>query len=397
MAGRIVAAAAQAAVLVLLVRALGTSSYAPFALSFSLTTTIFVCLDLGFGAAVLRANALGQPRRLFGSLVVLRSATVILAGLGVTLLFSAKGEWHLLSLGLLGALYASGEALGDVAASVAQSELKSGKAVLILLSRRAAALCPLLLANTQLAAIIALVMAGGLGHSFFWVSAIRRAGKPLTIKGTFRNVGTLTVASVGTGITSADSFLVSLVTTAQSVTYYAAASRLANPVNLAVSTLMQVLVPHLVRVDHVEGLAAFRRARWLVLVLAIAVALSALLSSQFVNILYGPSFRAAAPVLAGVLIGAGISAFAQVHLAYLYARGITWPASFSILGASVAGLAGLVGSIYLGGLALAGAGIVWMQGIICVAIVIVWRASIRSTVAEMSHPCNLVDIVGDET
>lgn len=380
--GRVLAAGGQAVVLVLLVRAFGVSDYAPFALSFSAAQAVLVVLEFGFGTAVLRAGA--RSPALFGSLIVVRCLALVCAVAVVLLLFLGRGEEVRLPLAMVALAYASGEALGDLAVGIKQSELASGQAVTILLIRRAVPIAILLLATTPSGATAAALTTGIVGHGVFWVLAAKRAGRPLRFRDLVRSNGSLTISSAATGVTSADSLVVASVSTTAAVGFYAASARLANPLNLTVGSLIQVMVPHMARLDGEARDLAFRKVRRIVIVVAVLLAASAPFSEAIVRTLYGPAFSPSAVVLSGVIVGASVSAVAQVHLAWLYVVGIRVKASSSILLASVFGLGAILAGTVLFGLPGAAVGIVIMQLLIATVVILHWRSARRSSLSTSS-------------
>ena len=269
--------------------------------------------------------------------------------------------------------YATGEAVGDVVSGVFQGELRPTLAVTTLLVRRVAAASPFLLGLSGASAVIALIAAGVIGHGLFWPTVSRRAGRPMPIRRVLAFNGPITVATGATSLTQLDSLVVNAATSGVLTSVYAAASRLSNPVNLAVATMLQVLIPEFARSTPDDARSQFRRSRRFVILLALAVALSSLLAPVVVHILYGPSFAATAPILAGVFVGAGISAISQIHLAYLLVRRLTLRSAGVIAGGVGAGLALLAVEALLGGPVGCGVGFALMECAIFAAIFSCYR------------------------
>lgn len=371
---RLVGAVIQTAVLAFTARALGVDLFSHFALALSLAQVLLVVTELGFATRVLRVRMENQPGQLFGSLSVVRATSTIIV-LGALFLLGIETGSPLLSVCV--AVYATGEGLGDLAGAILQGELRAGRAALALVARRCIAAVPFLLVLTSvgggLAVLLSLVSAGLLGHWIFWRSLSARWSHPRSIRRTLRENMPLFLTSSGTNLTQSDTLVVGATGGAAIVSSYAAASRLSNPINLAISTLIQVLVPELALHAPMYRRRAFRRARrWVVLAAAI-VALSGLVFAEpIVQILYGREFAAAAPILRAVFVGAAISAWSQLHLSYLYVEGVRVIESLGVIFATILGVVLLsVATLYAGSIGAA-LGFVLMQLSISATITWLW-------------------------
>lgn len=380
--GRVTGALAQTAVLALLARSLGVAHFGTFAVVLSTAQLVFTVLDLGFGARLLQLRDDAQSPALFGAALVLRAATVVVVIAGAIVASTITG-WTVAPLLLATAVYATGEMLGDSTTLVFQGELKARTAMGVLLSRRLIALVPFAFGLSLSTAVAALVAAGLVGHAGFWPVAARRAGRPMRVREVIRVNGPIVLLTGGTSVTTADSLVVAAVATPALVSAYAAASRLSNPVNLAITTMIQVLIPEMATAAQDRARNQFIRARRVVALLAVGVAFTSLLSPVIVQVLYGPAFASTAPILVGVIIGAAVSAVSQVHLAYVLAHRPRAGDGVIVIAAVLAGLGALGTAAAIGGAQGCAIGYVLMELLILVGMYLAYRRAVTRTEASV--------------
>lgn len=370
--GRVASALLQTATLGLLARALGVNNFAQVAIVISIVQLCFTALDLGMSTRFLQLSTLRDGKRMLGNAVQLRIVSLLVASVAI-IIFAHAGPGR--STPLLGAalLYASGELLGDSSVSLYQGEFRVSKAIVVLISRRLSALTPFLLlvvgANGHLAGICSMSAAGIAGHLFFWIPVLIRARRPLSLLSLVKRNGSLAVSVAAFGLQQSDSLVVSVSTGGSLTGFYAAASRLSNPINLAVSTLIQVFIPELTSLPPDERLAQFRRTRRLVGAVAALVALCGFFSQPIIQLLYGSAYSPATVVLAGIFVASGLSALSQIHLAWLYVAGVPARTAMGLMITVVFGLLLLGAMSWLLGGAGAALAIVVTQ---CATLIQLW-------------------------
>ena len=361
--GRVIAAVLQAAMVALLARSLGVENYGLYAIVSSIVLFALSIADLGMATAVLRLAADEYRQRAIGTIVLWRAFVTSLC-LAASAAAGFLTDQNFALLYVATAVYMSGEMAGDTAVGVLQGERRAAAAMTLLIVRRLTAVVPFWFGVGLPQAYAALIVAGGVGFTLFIAIAATRSARPLPIREFLRTRGGIAVTSFGRNLANLDSFIVGATSGAQLAGLYGAAARLGNPINIAISTLVQVAIPELsVRQSPQQRYQDFRRMRPLVLLFGGLVALASLTAPWLVQILFGPDFAGAAPILAAVFVGAGFSAVAQLHMSWFVATRI--PRSVSV-GAVLTGVFGLVLLALLS--SLLG---VWG----CAIAIVLWRAT----------------------
>ncbi|WES62859.1 oligosaccharide flippase family protein [Microbacter sp. GSS18] len=369
--GRIVAALLQVGVFALFARLLGVSGFGYFATVISVTLVAMSVLELGMGARVLRAGSDSTGRSSLTTFALVR------AGLIIVLPFAALGYAQLLDiptvLAVTAAVYAAGEATGDLAVGILQGERRSWAAMAVLVSRRAAALVPILIVSSEQGALVGALSAAAAGIVLFGSLVLHRLARPRSLVSLIRenlgvmfsggaaNTSQLDVAVVNGRLGSVDAGL------------FASATRLFNPISMLIATLLQVLIPELASAGSgARKMAVFRRARLLVYGFSVALIAASFVAPQIVVLLYGESFAGAAPVAVAVFVGAGLSAVSQIHLAWFYSERVPVIVPALMWVAVLGGLASIWTLSVAMGLVGAAVGLVAMQFLFAASIVGPW-------------------------
>lgn len=379
--GRVISAALQMVVFAIFARVLGVEVFGYFAAVISITLVAMSFLELGMGARVLRSASDPAARASLATFAIVRFFLILFLPFVAVLYASMQliPVW----VAVVASLYAAGEASGDLAVGILQGEKRSVLAMALLVLRRLGALLPMLLSATAEGVAVGAALAGALGALAFAVLALLRWARPRSIFSLVReNVGIM-LSGGAANMSQLDVAIVNGTLGSAGAGLYASATRLFNPISLLIGTLIQVLIPELASAGSVTNrLRVFRRARRIVALFAVGLALCSVLAPQVVVWIYGEAFSGAAPVAAAVFIGAGISALSQIHLAWYYADRVPpmlpaamWVAVGTGLGAIaiLSIFVGLIGSAF---------GILLMQTLILGAVIVPWRSSMRRLIGE---------------
>jgi O-antigen/teichoic acid export membrane protein len=370
--GRIVAALLQLAVFALIARHLGAQDLGVYSVAASIGLSALWIADLGMGTRVLRGDSDDDSRRALATFLIVRVLITGVFPLGGALIVSGSST----ETGLLVAasvLYVTGESSGDVAVGLLQGRRRSALAMTILLSRRVVALAPVALFAGADAVVIASAAAGMFGTLCLLVVSAPQLGRPMSLVTLVRqNLGIMASSGAST-VAQLDVVAVTSVLGTQGAGLYSSALRLLNPLNLLVTTMMQVVIPELASATPTDRRRVFRRIRRLVLIFCLALVACSPASPLVIQFMYGDGFGGAAPVAICVTVAAAISAFAQVHLASFYATSVPRAVPISMFGAILIGIGAIWSLSVLFGLSGAGVGLVVMHILTMVAIVALWR------------------------
>lgn len=297
----------------------------------------FGVLDYGLTTRALAAANLTDTRGLFGALVVSKSIA-LLGSLAVALAVTAVMGLDVFArlLVVVSVLAAAGDALGDTSLSIQQGEKRTIAANTLLLTRRLLALVPFAFGLTFEAAIVCLLVGGLIGVVACFALLFRRAGRPTSLPLLLRSNHTMFLAGLGPNLSQLGTAVVGATSGAVLAGLYGASTRLAAPMNLVITTLMQVFVPEMAgEGPSSRRLAIFKGSRRVALVLA-AVFLAAVPASPWVTqIVLGDEFRAAAPIIGGVIAAAALIAVSQTYLGWFYATSVPLGVGVSMIASAL--------------------------------------------------------------
>ncbi|KXZ60585.1 Polysaccharide biosynthesis protein [Microbacterium laevaniformans] len=376
MGGRVLAAVVQVAVFALLARSLGVDLFGSFTLITSYTLLALAVLDFGMATRVLRGIHTRADRSELTTFAVARAFTLLIL-MGTMAL--AAGYWRIDAiLAVVTVLYVVGESTGDVAVAIQQGRKRSGLAMTILLSRRVSAFLPVAIAPGQLGAEISAAVAGLCGIAWFFFTTVKIFSKPAALHVLIRkNLGI--IASGGaTSFAQLDAPIIGFNLGAAGAGLYGAALRLLNPLNLAVTTMLQVVIPELASANQDEDrIRVFRRVRNTVLVFATALAGLSWAAPNLIVFLYGEEFAGAAPVAVAVFICAALAAVSQVHMTWFYSTRVPLSVPIAMWTAVSIGLGAIFLLSWAFGLTGAAAGLVLMHALTTAVIVVICNSEIR--------------------
>lgn len=376
--GRLVAALLQAGMVAFLARSLGVDTYGTLAIVLSACVFLLSIADLGMTATALRMGREHSRERMISTISIWRAVVTVALVLTLVIAASLVRPQEILLWSLVG-YYAAGEAAGDMAVAVYQGQLRPVRAVSLLAARRILALSPFLAGLGAPQAMVALALAGTTGFAVLLAVALRRGRKPTSIFQFIRGNLRLILATSGRNLANLDTFIVGVSSGTQLAALYGAAARLGNPVNLAIATLVQVTIPELASIDNrVARLKRFQRLTLPVVGFGLAVATSSIAAPWVIVFVFGSDFSGAAPVLAGVLIGAGISAVTQFYMSWFLASEMPSLIAHSSIPIGIFGLAllGLLAaSVGTWGAAIA---VVAWRGATFIVTFAAWRADAAS-------------------
>jgi len=319
--GRILAALMQAAVIALLARGLEVEQFGIYGVVVSICLVVMAVFEFGLGNRVLRLANDPARRGVVGTAVILRASLSVSLPLLAWLLAATLSTPIVLAIAAV--VSTIGETSGNLGVGILQGEKRTTWAMSMLLARRVAALIPFAFGLGASQALASLFAGGLVGILVFFAIAIPRASRPRSLWRLIRENGAIILVGGAGNLSQIDVFLVGAVRGAVEAGFYAAAVRLFNPINIGIGTLMQVLIPELAAEESVDRRhRLFRRSRVLVGIASVCIVVFAAASPLIVDLLYGPAFAPSAPIVAAVIVSAGLSSFAQLHLAWFYASSV---------------------------------------------------------------------------
>ncbi|GAA4415451.1 hypothetical protein GCM10023169_01780 [Georgenia halophila] len=335
--GRIGASLAQALLLALLARALGVESFGYYALTYAVCTFGTGVLDYGLTTRVLASSNLADKRGLFGALAVSKTLAFTIVVLGASigaLVFDADPMQRFLVLGT--ALSGLGDRFGDTSLNIQQGEKHPAAGTGLLLGRRLISLAPFLFGLTMTTALISLAMSAIIGIVAFYVLALPRAGRPTPLLVVLRFNRSIFLTGLGSNIAQLESAAVSLTAGVHMAGLFGASRRLSAPMNLAITTVMQVLVPEMAsQTERHAREQIFRASRRTAMVLAACFLLAVPLAPWVTRALLGSAFVAASPIVGGVIAAAAFIALSQAYLGWFYATETPMSVGMSVLGSAL--------------------------------------------------------------
>lgn len=373
--GRILAALLQVAILAALARHLGVEEFGVFVATSSVTLVLIALADFGMGPRLLRGVRSRVEDASLTTLALSRIVTVALIMAVTAALTPSEGSFpvHVVAF----TLYVAGEATGDLSTAILQGARKSLAAVSLLCVRRVIVLGVLVTFPAPIAVVAGCLIGAAVGFAVFGVFAIARRARPRGIVGLIRENAGLILSGGASSVSQLDAALVATGAATAVAGLYGSATRLFNPLNLAISTLLQVFVPEIVAATGSARVRVFRKVRGVVLVSGGLICASAWAGPWVVRTLYGEEFSDAAPIAVAVFICAGISAVGQVHMAWYYAVGVPRSVSIGLWLSVICGLALILALSSGFGLYGAASGLVIMHILTALAIILPWRSSIK--------------------
>lgn len=368
--GRVFGALFQALLLAMLTRSLGVDDFGVYAIASSACLFSLALLELGTGATVLRLAAEPDRKRVLSLILIWRASSTVVFVAAAILVGLALGDGHW-PLVIATVVYVAGETVGDLVVGVLQGEMRPGLSMTVLLIRRALPLVAFaVLGLTTEAAIAAMWIGGSTGAAAIATLGAFRLARPIGLLAYIRRSLAIIVTTTTRSVSQLDSLVVGATGGIMLAGLYGAAARLFYPVNIAVTSLVQVLIPEMSALsDERARMKVFLRSRQAVTAFGILISASAALSPWIVDVLFGADFAAAAPIVGGVLVSAGLSAIAQLYMSWFYATKV--PRAVAIGTVFI-----VFGAICL----LAVAAPVWgIWG--CAATVVLWRGSTLALVA----------------
>ncbi|MGP5115508.1 lipopolysaccharide biosynthesis protein [Corynebacterium casei] len=327
--GRVVAAALQAATVVILARLLGPLQFGVLAAVLGIIIWLQAVADLGMAKLVVRERSVGSsPGKVSGALWVNSGSTVIL-GLILILSFIAAGilfdEVFFLMLPL--AISAASEKNADTWLGVAIADGDTHLNSLNLVGRRALALAGfLLLTSIEFAPILAYSVAVAVAALCSVVFAHRHVSKlgvaerePLRI--TLDAARPFWINTLAVQLRNLDAAIVGFLASPVVAGYYASASKLASPLRMLPTSLAVVVLPHAARTREGSGKTIAR----LVLLAGTLVGLIyislLLVVPWLVPMILGFEYQDSIVPLQIVLMGLVFAAFTSLFGAVLQGRG----------------------------------------------------------------------------
>lgn len=341
-ASRVLAAALQAATLVLLARMGGPSAFGVFA---AVTATGYLAnavTSAGTSVRVLRINAEpGQRERLAGSFLTIRlvgSLLIISVGCALSLLTDQRGP------AVAAAILVAADNLGDYAQAFYSGMQRHTKASTFIVAQR---LIPL----------VAIVPSTWSSGEFEWTQltvvafiltvatalVLVRDTTPTMPGRGLRGTGGYWLAALSSNALQLQIPALATVVNAATVGLYSIATRLMGPLTILVSALQSIAVPHLAAQ---LGKPAYARGVRLLLSLScaygLALSLMSPLGAALLIDLLGSDYERARSLLVAMFIAAGLSAVAQALQADLIAAGLPSRSATVVLGGTILGIGWLI-------------------------------------------------------
>ena len=368
--GRIAGALCQIALLAQVAKVLSPVEFGIFSVSVSACWVLNTPLDFGMGTAVLRGMNEHLARRsltTFASIRVFVTLSVIL----VLLVLSHGGALDFVSV--FAVVYTLGESAGDLAVGIFQGLKESNKATILLITRRLSALLPFVFLANDAPYFWSTLTAGLVGFVAFLYLAIRIGARPISPMALIRRNIQFMFSSSATNVAQFDTSLVGVAGGLQLAGVYGGVTRLLNPLNILISTALQIVIPEMTQAKgYTERLSIFRKIRTYTLFLSLALLSLSFVSPWVVSLLLGPNFKDSASIAVAICVAAALSAVSQIHLAWFYATHVRAAISGVMWSGVILGLASILTLTFILGLTGASIGLVLMQCAICVGLVHAW-------------------------
>lgn len=348
--GRAGAAVAQALLLALLARALGLADFGVYAAFYAGATFAIGVLDYGLTTRVLAAGGVEDARGIFGALIVSKTFAFALVAILSGVLISQIGAGWPSGLAAAALVAAAGESVGNTTLAIQQGEKKSLSGAALMLGRRLVTLLPFLFGLSVPTAIASMIVGGVMGVAAFYAIAIRRSGRPTAAGPLFRANYPVFLASLGPNLMQLDTAVVGVAGGAALAGAYGAATRLAAPLNLAITTVTQVVVPEIAtESNEARRRKIFVQARRTAVLVGACFVITIPFAPLITDVLLGSAFSEAAPIVGGVIAAAAMIAISQVYLGWFYATIVPRAVGYSILGSAAFRLGASWAAAALGG------------------------------------------------
>lgn len=327
--GRVIAAALQAATVVILARTLGPNQFGVLAAVLGVIIWLQAVADLGMSKLVVREWSDGCARGLVSGGLWVNSISTLILGTVLALAFILAGvfleEVFFLMVPL--ALSAAGEKNADTWLGIAVADGDTHLNSINLVSRRALALAVfLLLTSIEVAPLLAYSLAVAAAALFSVVFAHRHVSKlVMTERESLRT--TLGVArpywvnTLAVQMRNLDAGIVGILASPGVAGYYASASKLTSPLRMLPTSLAVVILPHAARTRKDSA----RTIAKLVLLSGTLVGIIYIslifIVPWIVPIILGSEFQKSIVPLQIVLAGLVFAAFTSLFGAVLQGRG----------------------------------------------------------------------------
>lgn len=314
------AALMQAAILVMLARALGPAEFGSFVVGLTAGALAGVTTGMGSAMQALVLDARLEHRSIGTTLLIVRTITALAAGaagVATCLLFDLP-----VLAAIVCGLWSWTEVVIELIQALLLGQGRLRAASLVILARRTAPLMSLLLWAWA-------------GHSLWWwllaglgVAAVlscaavpKLLGRPAPLKPVVRSSRHYWVSTVLSTLQTADVAVVGALGNSPAVVgHYAAAARATSPLNLLTGSLVSVLTPRWVQMtDARDRFGHFLRARRALVALAAALIMSSPIAAWLAPLVLGREYEGSAVFFAGVTVAAGVSAIVQGYSAFLFA------------------------------------------------------------------------------
>lgn len=328
--GKVVAAILQALFFAVFAHLMGLGPFGEFSIGYSLTLVTMSLFEFGFGSLSLRIAREDDPGRTLATILIIRAGTNVVVVAGITAIWGSLLS-HGALVGLCVALFAIGETWANLVQNLLIGLLRERLSMLLLILRRVALLGMALAvgwldhgAGPHEGFLIA--GAGGLifnviGTSLFVVGKFSRPYNPVHFVSKRRRFWATSLADNARQL---DVVIVGALGGPSLAGLFAAANRLITPLGLLTSSLIQSLVPELIRRSNNddENHRYVRRVVHVMTYYGVAIIAASAVSPWLITWLYGKEFFDAWPITIAAFFVTAFSAVNQCYFAWEYTRGI---------------------------------------------------------------------------
>jgi len=330
LAGRIIAAALQAATVAILARLLGPQQFGVLAVVLGVIIWLQAVADLGMAKLVVRERAAGNSADLVAGGLWINSRSTLILSIVLGLAFIGGGlafdESLFLMLPL--AVSAAGEKNADTWLGVAIADGDTHLNSLNLVGRRTIALTGFLTLNSlDISPMLSYSSAVAVAAITSVIFARRHVSK-LEISARASFAETISTArpfwmnTLAVQLRNLDAMVVGVVANASAVGYYATASKLSGPLNMLPTSLSVVILPHAARTRR-ESLSSIVKIVFLAGSLVGLIYLSLVfIIPWLIPTVLGHAYIPAIVPLQIVLVGLIFAAFSSLFGAVLQGRGL---------------------------------------------------------------------------
>jgi len=326
--GKVLAAGFQAVSFALLAAQTSVSSFGLFFVGVSLTLVVMTPFEFGFGSLSLRVRREEESDRVVSTILAIRMSTnilvAILTGLGWAL-FAEKGAVIFLASFIA---YALAEATSNLAQNLLIGLGRENSAIVVLLARRtlliAGLLVAILLDGVDVFAVLLVWSIASLAIALSPLGS--EVGRLLPAPVRFLlNRRRYWFVSVADNLRQLDMVLVGAIGGATLAGLFAASTRLVAPLGILTSSIMQTLIPELIKRGggDRDNHAYVSRALRGVTLLGVVVMLAGALAPWLITTIYGSDYSAAGPIAAAIFLVAALNGMNQVMLSWEFSRGLT--------------------------------------------------------------------------